>query len=651
MNHRLGVLLLACIFVFLAGNTVCMAQTVIGVTPPIRTNAFTNSYWPVKADTSVNLSPEKADMASLDTVLSFRMGKGIPLVNVWGRGMENPGVYVPGYMPSMFSRTLHLNDFRPEDGIFEWILTGDHGGVTLQLDGHTLTVVQRYFDSFGFNDYKDSSRLITGRHPEKTFLETHTAYTGVLQSITLSFTHDLMLRVSLNGQLICREACVLDLNREQLRYGGRQGSVAGTLYAPKAAEISLEVDTAETHQTMLGFGGSASIPAYHRLSEEGKLAWWQLLKDYNLLIQREYPINFRLKPDYSNWDDPRDAAPHYYGDNFPNGETSDFDYLRQIRQLGGEVVFEFWVLPPWATRPGTGLPIYDRYVDAMLQYCKTSVDRTGLPPDIVGIQNEITQPDTVWHQMTLRLRRALDENGFRQVRIHMHNAPNLRMGTAAAHAFRENPAVWNDIDYTAANLYDYQYTIFNPDAYDTVIDRFNAATSGKPFISTEMCMNIPVLQAGSYRLAFSMGDLYFKNLTRLDAIALWYCWVLLDNAQPSYSASRSLCKVDFENGNMPVASSFQLRVFGSFSRHILKGMRRVGIRSPDPDLLTVAFEGMGHHTVVCQNQGTTPRLIRLLWPGLRFTQMEITDPHQANKRMEIPGQLVVAPGSIITFFD
>jgi hypothetical protein len=148
-----------------------------------------------------------------------------------------------------------------------------------------------------------------------------------------------------------------------------------------------------------------------------------------------------------------------------------------------------------------------------------------------------------------------------------------------------------------------------------------------------------------------MGDLYFKNLTRLDAIALWYCWVLLDNAQPSYSASRSLCKVDFENGNMPVASSFQLRVFGSFSRHILKGMRRVGIRSPDPDLLTVAFEGMGHHTVVCQNRGTTPRLIRLLWPGLRFTQMEITDPYQANKRMEIPGQLVVAPGSIITFFD
>ncbi len=105
---------------------------------------------------------------------------------------------------------------------------------------------------------------------------------------------------------------------------------------------------------MLGFGGSPSIPAYDELSDEGKRAYWQILKRYNLLLFREYPMGTELKPDLSNLEDPADATPHYYGDNFPNSEVSSFDYSRHVIDLGGSVIYELWALPSWATVPYNG---------------------------------------------------------------------------------------------------------------------------------------------------------------------------------------------------------------------------------------------------------------------------------------------------------
>ena len=95
---------------------------------------------------------------------------------------------------------------------------------------------------------------------------------------------------------------------------------------------------------MLGFGGSPSIPAYGELSDEGKREYWQILKRYNLLLFREYPMGTELKPDLSNLEDLADATPHYYGDNFPNSELSSFDYSRHVLDLGGSVIYELWAL-------------------------------------------------------------------------------------------------------------------------------------------------------------------------------------------------------------------------------------------------------------------------------------------------------------------
>jgi hypothetical protein len=81
-----------------------------------------------------------------------------------------------------------------------------------------------------------------------------------------------------------------------------------------------------------------------------------------------------LNREMTNWDRPQDASPHYYGDNFPNCETSDFEYMRRVRRLGGKVIFEFWELPPWARmRDAAGklteAPEIAEYAKAMVRYC------------------------------------------------------------------------------------------------------------------------------------------------------------------------------------------------------------------------------------------------------------------------------------------
>ncbi len=42
-------------------------------------------------------------------------------------------------------------------------------------------------------------------------------------------------------------------------------------------------------------------------------------------------MSARLSSKMDNWDRIEDASPHYYGDNFPNGEITDFDYLKKVR--------------------------------------------------------------------------------------------------------------------------------------------------------------------------------------------------------------------------------------------------------------------------------------------------------------------------------
>jgi hypothetical protein len=256
--------------------------------------------------------------------------------------------------------------------------------------------------------------------------------------------------------------------------------------------------------------------------------------------------------------------------------------------------------------------------------------------------------------MTLALRETLDKNGFSRVKIHQQDMGRIVNGIRSAEVFTSKESVWGAIDYAATHMYDYQSHFHDPDGYDSLILKFKSIIGDKPFLSTELCVNRPDYQAGSYRIAFTMAQLYHKNLVLLDASAIMYCWVLLNTVQPSYEASRSLFGVDKMNGFVPYPSSYQLRTFGSYSRRIKKDMHRVEAISPEPDLLVSAFQGAEGETVVLLNRSTQEIKCTLPQGAVPFRYIEHSSQYFQNRVESLQdnedSMVVVSlqPGEIVT---
>ncbi len=572
-------------------------------------------------------------------VTTFELGEGKGEFHAWGRGRDLR-VFFDEFIPALFERTIVLDELVPGTKLL-WIFTGPLGGFTVTIDLSEVSLHQRYYDSFAFNHINKKN----ARHPEWQTTPEKPAFEGALKAVTVTMDHKLGLSVALNGRTVLHQECLFDFNRHQLRLADGEGNVKGKMLEPTPESTTVRINPAVRHQTMIGFGGIATPTAYAQLSAEGKHQWWKLVREYNLLIQREYPIGQRLNRQMDNWDVLADATPHYYGDNFPNGEISDFNYIKKIRKLGGKVWFEFWALPPWVAGD------VEKYAEAMVRYCQVSKEKAGAPPDVVGIQNEVDQSTSMFHRMTLSLRRRLDESGFESVRIHMSDSGRLSGGIERAKKFLASEQAWAVIDYSATHMYDYQNFFTNPDEYDTRLMQWKELTVQKPFLSTELCINNSKYQWLTYRVALTMGQLYHKNLVLTDAAAICYCWTLLNVEQPSYGGTRSLCVPDRAHGFVPVASSYQLRIFGAYSRRIREGMIRIGAETDADDLLVSAFAGEGRvGTVVILNRSTKPRRLHIIWPGVKFTEMELTDPYHENDILKAPSgdEVTIAPGALVT---
>jgi O-glycosyl hydrolase len=578
------------------------------------------------------------------TSTAFELGAGKGEFHAWGRGRDLR-FFFGEFLPALFERTIVLDEF-DADCELQWIFTGEHGGFTVIVDQNEVSLSQRFYDSFAFNRINKD----IGRHPEWRTPPTKAAYLNPLRAVTVTMDHKLGLSVALNGRTVLREDCMFDVSRHQLRLAEGKGKVCGTMLQPNPESAFVHIDPATRHQTIMGFGGIATPTAYAQLSAEGKQQWWRLLREYNLLIQREYPIGMRLNQQMDNWDVLADATPHYYGDNFANGEISDFAYIKQLRRLGGKVWFEFWALPPWVDSD------VEKYAEAIVRYCQVSKERAGAPPDIVGIQNEVDQSEPMFHNMTLTLRRRLDEAGFNSVRIHMSDSGSLSGGIKRAEKFHGSEAVWSAIDYSATHMYDYQNFFTNPDGFDALLMQWKDTTGNKPFLSTELCINNSKYQCPTYRVALTMGQLYHKNLVLTDAVAICYCWTLLNVVQPSYGWTRSLCVPDRKHGFVPAASSHQLRIFGAYSRRIREGMVRVEAETDANDLLVSAFAGDGDvGTVVILSRSTKPRQVLVRWPNVTFNEIELVDPYHENDVRKSPvmraggaTEVIVEPGALIT---
>ena len=576
-----------------------------------------------------------------------------PLSQVWGRGEEVPRVFFPERLPAFFSRTIVLDNQLPRDAKLNWIFTGSEGGFTVEIGQSIVRVYQRYYDSFGLLDSHTTN-------PERVVKETAALAAGTIHSVTVTLDAHLTLSVLVNGALLAQQNCMLDVSRHQIQFQGPRTQhieVAGSLIPVQTSDTVLSVDPSHRHQTIFGFGGSPSIPAYESLSETGKNQYWQILARYNLLIDREYPMGTKLLPDMSNLDSLADAKPHYYGDDFPNGEVSDFAYNAHAVKLGGKVIYELWALPAWATKDYTGpdgkqhqgAADPEKWAQAMVTYARMEKQQAGRLPDVIGIQNEVQEPREISFEMVKTLRRLLDTAGFKEVKIQMPDASYAALGTEVANSLRSDPEVWNKIDIAASHEYDYQDHFSDPDTFDEQFKALRQANGDKPFLATEIAVNSAQLQSASYRVAFNVGQQYHKNMTLLDSIGLAYCWLILDVEQPSFGATRSLLVPDRYHGDIPVASGYQLRILGAYSRHLPEGMVRVDANSSNPDLLVTAYEGNGNaRTLIATNRGTIPQMLTVSWPGTTWTDMERVSQYAENQPETIPSKLLIQPGEIVT---
>ena len=374
----------------------------------------------IRAQQAVVLPEAKAATQGVEQRFAFAsdgsVGPG------WSRPDAIARVYFKGELPALFQRTVQLDGDVPERTKLSWIFTGPHAGLTVELTNSKVRMLERFYDSTALDG--------GGNYPEKTVRDVEQQYVGHARALTVVVDAHLAVSVLLNGERVLVAPLMFDLTRQQLMFSGPRNehlTLAGALLAETAQDATITVDAAKVHQSMLGFGGSPSVPAYAELSVEGKRMYWQMLKRYNLLVDREYPMGTQLKQDLSNVEDLKDATPHYYGDNFPNGEVSDFEYSRRTRELGGMVLYEMWALPSWAIEVYTpegkpaidawGKPVKraakpDVYARIVVDFCKRAKERSGAAPEIIGIQNEVEQPPEVFAAMTMAVRKALDAAGF-----------------------------------------------------------------------------------------------------------------------------------------------------------------------------------------------------------------------------------------------
>jgi len=613
----------------------------------------------LNAQQAVTLPEAKASTQGV--AQRFAFASDGPIGPGWTRPDAIARVYFEDELPALFSRTIRLDGDVPERTKLSWIFTGPHAGLTVELTSSKVRMVERFYDSTALDG--------GGNYPDKTVRDEEQQYVGHVRTLSVVVDAHLAVTVLLNGERVLVAPLLFDLTRQQLMFGGPRNehlTLAGALLAETAQEATVTVDAAKVHQSMIGFGGSPSVPAYAELSDAGKQMYWQMLKRYNLLVDREYPMGTQLKQDLSNVEDLKDATPHYYGDNFPNGEVSDFDYSRRTRELGGMVLYEMWALPEWAVEAytGEGKPAIDAwgkplkraakpdvYARIVVEFCKRAKERSGAAPEIIGIQNEVEQPPEIFAAMTTAVRKALDAAGFTSTKIQMADAPYSWIAVRRIDDAKKFAEAWSATDFTAAHQYDYQEFLANPDMYDARLKALHDASAGKPFLATEICLNDGAYQEPSYRMALQVGQLYQKDLTEADAEMLLYCWLLLDVEQPSFGASRSLMVPDRSKGWVPVASSFQLRVLGAFSRHVLKGMRRVEVSTGNRDLLAVGFTDGKRDSLILLNRSTEAQRLRVSWSGVKWTTMERTSFYDENVETAAPSEIVVQPGEIVTLAD
>ncbi|MCD8482130.1 MAG: hypothetical protein LR015_05340 [Verrucomicrobia bacterium] len=576
-------------------------------------------------------------------------------VNIWGSSEQALPLFCPEYLPAYFTRTLVIdkNDLAA-NSYLQWKLTGPDASLVIRLLKRELIVYLEYHDSMGLFPESEAfaANIWQGpKHPSCIKYERRVQLQQPVSAISLTVDRSLTASVYWGSPDYVSLPCTCDLLRSQLNLVG-EGSVQGTLRSPDLRTATVTIHAHQRFQTIRGFGGIMSAPAWRQLSAHGKQQWLRIVQENNWLIQREYPTGSELTEDMDNWDCAADAMPHYYGDNFPNGESSDFEYNRAIQDLGGEVWFEFWLFPPWIQELKDNQYQQvnaEKFAAAILSYCQTAVAKTGKPPTIVGIQNEISPSEEDLGRMVPLLRKRLDEAGFQSVKIHMANCSSLKGGFEFLRRLKANPEAWKCIDYLAVNEYDAQRHVGSLERYAQELKRFKDLGEGREVLSPEISLPQPRFQGDGYRLAAMMAELFHYNLVEFEATALCYCWTLLDTEQPNYEATRSLYGLAKCDDFTPVRKGRIARAFNAYSKSLPKGSVRIAANCAVTDLLVSAWLlPDGQQRLIAFNRGTIPLQLSGFAHPSSTIHSDLYHEYTAREQAET---FVVQPGgfTILTF--
>ncbi|MCX7005820.1 MAG: hypothetical protein NTY53_00945, partial [Kiritimatiellaeota bacterium] len=200
---------------------------------------------------------------------------------IYGGDRDAQMLYPKEWLPALFRRTLVLKAPLGAASELSWRFTGPQAGVDILANAHRLIIRPRFYDTPGYNEIQGKA----GRHPEWSAAQ-EWALTGTLQAVTVQIDQGMNLSVSLNGQPVFERKWGYDLTQHQLALKGG-GELPVQLLGPAPSNAVVTVNPSALHQRMSGFGGITTPTAYAELSAAGKRQWWQLVAEYNLLIQRE----------------------------------------------------------------------------------------------------------------------------------------------------------------------------------------------------------------------------------------------------------------------------------------------------------------------------------------------------------------------------
>jgi len=180
------------------------------------------------------------------------------LVNIWGSGTSIPGIYFDEYLPALFKRKLAFTKSDLKTAKLRWLFTGDNGGATITISADSVTLEQRYYDSFGFSSMKDGE-IVSSRYPQSQFTSFKTDLkTKSIISVTVEIDDGLGIKLFVNNNLITKQTTQLDFSRHQLLIEGRKLDICGNLQVPKTSKVTVQIDESEKHQEIMGFGGITS---------------------------------------------------------------------------------------------------------------------------------------------------------------------------------------------------------------------------------------------------------------------------------------------------------------------------------------------------------------------------------------------------------